>query len=254
MAKKNIVHSEYLYANFGLIIEGGWVSAPVVFLAHYAECGISDKAAMFILQILRARHESKTKIISDTDLKMESSEKTIYRIRKDLKDIKDDKGNNLIIIKSFYSKDDKGHVIGAGTAYDFSRLFDYMYFKFPPSGQNDGSGMPDGLYERTDGQNDRSDNARGQIVSLLDPNSNAEGQIGQSSPDKMTDTIIDKEFIEIKNMHSNSKLLFSWEEWEFLDNSIARNIITGKEYSVHRLPFSVPDEVCKKIDEMYPLY
>ena len=52
----------------------------------------------------------------------------------------------------------------------------------------------------------------------------------------------------------NSKILFSWEDWEFLDSGMALNTSTGKEYPVRWKGLSFPLDICMLIDEMYPLY
>ena len=59
---------------------------------------------------------------------------------------------------------------------------------------------------------------------------------------------------KLEAVKGNSKILFSWEDWEFLDSGIVVNIVTGKDYPVRWKGFSFPLDICMLIDENYPLY
>ena len=197
------IQSAYLIATFGHIIDAGFTAAPNLLLEHGVKMGLSDKAILFIIQVQRAKYQSKTGVITDADLCMESSEKTLYRIRKELAEIKDEAGNPLIIIKALYEKDEKGKISGVGSSYDFSRLFDEIAAKYAPTGQNDTSETPTGLFVRADS------------VSL-----SPTGQNVRANADKMTDTLLELENKNYK-IPQSGEIIFSDDTWTYYADGTA---------------------------------
>lgn len=225
--------SSFLRATFGPIIDPGFTAAPNLLLEHGVEMGLSDKAILFIIQVQRAKFASKTGIITDADLRMESSEKTLYRIRKELDAITDEAGQKLIVIKSFYAKDETGKVKGAGTSYDFSGLFDAIVRKFPPTSQNDGSEEPTGLFVRADTKN-----------------TTPTGQNVRAIEDKMTDTLEEQEIKTYKTAPSG-EIIFSDGSWTYYADETARYEDEPTVYRWDSMPRSIPWEVQQWRDEKY---
>lgn len=121
------VTSEYLRAYFGHGIDYGYTAVPNLLLIHGKSIGLDDITIMFIIQILRAVYQSKTGIISDTDLNMSLSRNTFTRIRKELTALKNKKGDPLVIASALYRQDEEsGKIKGYGTSYDFKAFFEYL--------------------------------------------------------------------------------------------------------------------------------
>lgn len=123
---KKEVSDSPLKLRFGPLIEKGFTVVPNVLLAHGHTIGISDHAMYFIVQSLWLKYSKQGEIVKDADFTMQASKRTMIRIRKELESLKDDAGNQLVFIKSFYQKTPKG-VIGYGTEYDFQPLLEYVY-------------------------------------------------------------------------------------------------------------------------------
>lgn len=139
MAEKIHVSSHYLQAKFGAGIDQGYTALPNIILDHASELGISDKALLFIVHVLRLQDRKRQRpdherLIRDDEIPMQSAAATIKRIRAELRAVRAD-GKNLVIIKSFYSQDDAGHVAGSGTFYDFRPLINYILKKHYPGDQ-----------------------------------------------------------------------------------------------------------------------
>ena len=238
MAKYEI-QNKYLRATFGDIIDHGFTSVPNMLLANGHKMGLSDHVLLFIIQALRASYASKNKggIIEDGDLCMSSSTSTLYRIRKELKELKGSDGNPLIKIKTFYEKSDSGTISGAGTHYDFSGLFEEVSKRFSPTGQNDNSVTP------PTGQNDREPSKKSEPT----------GQIDKAMPVKMTDINIELDLKDIIDRKSQEiKTYFVFNDWEFRSDGNAVHKVYGDKIPVRKYPYSLPLELVQKIDELYP--
>ncbi len=114
------VKSEFLKAKFGESIDYGFTSVPNVLLDYGSELGLSDRCIYFIIRVLRASFKNKNGIIKNTDIS-DKDNSTLFRIKKELEKTK------LVIIKTYYEKQDNGKIIGYGTMYDFRPLFDELY-------------------------------------------------------------------------------------------------------------------------------
>ena len=220
MAKYDI-QSKYLRATFGDIIDYGFTSVPNMLLANGHKMGLSDHALLFIIQVLRASYDAKNEggIVEDADLCMSSSLSTLYRIRKELKNLKDSSGKPLIKIKTYYEKNDAGVLIGAGTHYDFTGLFDEIARLYSPTSQFDNSGsLPIG-------QNDKES----------DKNNKPTGQNDKAKPVKMTDINIELELKDIIDRQSQEiKTYFVFNDWEFRSDGNAVHKVYGDKYPVRK--------------------
>lgn len=205
MQKKYEVRSKFLRARFGHGIDHGFTSIPNLLLDNYASIGLSDTAAMFITQILRAQDRGRMEkrvplLITDEDLNMSCSRKTMYRIRRELGKLTDDEGSLLVYSKTYYERDDRGAITGSGTFYDFRPLIDYLMALYPIDDYQDEP------VENPDGQNDPSgDISNGQNVPPEDKMSLDLILLAQNTPlaDKMSHTILRiREQENFENIHS----------------------------------------------------
>lgn len=138
--QKTEIKSTFLKAKFGPSIDYGFVSIPNLLLEYASPVlHMNDRTVYFIIQLIWAMNKKREDgLISDSDLTMEASERTLVRIRKELTELKDTNGNNLVTIKPYYERNANGKIEGAGSHYDFSKLFDFLYsYHNSPICQND---------------------------------------------------------------------------------------------------------------------
>ncbi|HNX81933.1 MAG TPA: hypothetical protein PKL77_07285 [Candidatus Omnitrophota bacterium] len=72
--------------------------------------------------------------------------------------------------------------------------------------------------------------------------------------EKSTVNILNNNTNQLRQSATGGKILFTWEEWEFMETGMARNNETGKEYPVRWRGFAFPIDIVMLIDEHYPLY
>lgn len=207
------VKSSYLFAKFGNGIDEGFTAIPNILLDNQAYLNLSDKALLFIIKILRCQDKKRgaadvERLIKNNDLDMDSSDRTIRRIRQELTELLDADGNNLIIIQSLYNRDKSGKIYGAGTFYNFKPLIEYLLNK--PTGQNSTSGP--------NCQNDQQADKNGQSSDKID-----------RRRDKLADTLLknyknNKNYKNIRNYFLNLYDFMTKEDHDadinFIDNNI----------------------------------
>ncbi len=200
------------------ILDEGYANVPNIFLRYYHLIGLSDKAALFIIKVVNA---PQGMWLSDDQLTMSSSNRTLKRIREELKDLTDDQGNKLVGVKTSRVQDEvTGEFKGTYLKYDFSLLIDFILKKYnelntpaDPKGQNDPSvDDPKGQNDTPDpgpgGQNDLSDTPKGQYdMSDIPPkgqNGTSENQNGL--PEGQNGTPTDKMAPDINILDSDNLL------------------------------------------------
>jgi hypothetical protein len=176
MAEKIHVSSPYLKAKFGHGIDQGYTALPNIILDHAAELGISDKALLFIVHVLRLQDRKRQRpdherLIRDDEIPMQSAAATLKRIRAELRGLVVD-GTPLVGIKSFYHQDGAGHVAGSGTFYDFRPLINHILAKYysEPIDQNEPSaGEPVDQNDTPGAQNVTPEDQKGAPWDQIDP-------------------------------------------------------------------------------------
>ena len=228
------VESEYLKVHFGHGLDYGYLTVPNLLLDHGRDLGLKDFDVYFIIQILRAQQKSRTSIIKDDDLPIDSCGKTLQRFRKKLSEIKDENGNNLVTINSFYTQTPDGKYKGHGTEYDFRKLYDYLIDKYEekPKGLSvPTGGSPNGLVVQADPE-------KGSPTGLPVP----------AIEDPESDMYKELENKNYKNLPSG-EIIFADDSWTYYSDETASYM--GEERISIRTRMSLPPQVQSWLDAKY---
>lgn len=121
------IYSQAIVSRWGdPLLDEGYATVSHIFLNYYHKIeGLRDIDALFIIKVTSA---PQGKWLKDNDLNMICSKDTFIGIRKRLKKLKNEQGEELVEIKSYYTRnDDSGKINGAGTIYNFKKLWDEIY-------------------------------------------------------------------------------------------------------------------------------
>ena len=108
------VKDQKLISTYGQkVLDSGFHSIPNLILDYQKELNLTDRELLFFIKVT---HFFKKKFITDSELKMESSRVTLFRIRKSLIE------KGYLELKTLYDQSDNGHIKGIGTCYDWTGL------------------------------------------------------------------------------------------------------------------------------------